>query len=302
MGIAKGAMEMIDANQMAVLQRKKARLKKTQAPGGSVSNTMRVLAKLGASAGFIGKIGTDALGVYYENALREYGVKPYLVRTDGATGCCTVMISPDGERTMATFLGPAHTLSPDDIPEKIVARYDCIYIEGYMLVNGPLVRAAMKIAQKRGVMIALNLSNFRIVEANHRLLEELLDEFYIDILIANASEAKAFTGLEPAGAVEQIAEWVDIAIVTMGDKGSLIAGRGETVRVPCERVHPVDTTGAGDYYAAGCLYGLLGGAWTFPAGLMGGTLAAYVVEAVGAQIPADEWPSLKASAKDLLKT
>jgi sugar/nucleoside kinase (ribokinase family) len=299
-GIVKGAMDMIDANQMVVIQRNLARLKRTQAPGGSVCNSMRALAKLGASAGFIGKIGTDALGDYYEKALLDADVTPYLVRTDGASGCCTVMISPDGERTMATFLGAAPTLSPDDIPEKVVARYGCIYIEGYLLVNEPLVCAAMEKAKKRGVKIALDLSNFNIVNAYKGLLREMVSE-YVDILFSNESEAKAFTGLNPAGAVEKISAMVDFAVVTEGNKGALISGRGETVKVAADGRLPVDTTGAGDYFAAGFLYGLLGGATLEQAGRIGSMLAGKVVRAIGPQIPAGWWLPLKANVKDILR-
>ena len=191
-GIQKGAMDMINQEQMIKIRKSQEGLERSQAPGGSVCNTMRAMAILGAKAGFIGKIGSDSVGEYYEEALKKANVSPYFAKTDGISGSCTVLISPDGERTMGTFLGPAPTITPDEITEEMLSAYQCIYIEGYLLVNEELVRTTMQKAKKLGLKVALDLSNFNIVNAFRGLLDDIIPE-YVDILFSNESEAEAFT-------------------------------------------------------------------------------------------------------------
>lgn len=297
--VVKGAMDMIDERKTRLIQQKLAHLERSQAPGGSVCNTMRAIANLGGKSGFIGKIGSDTAGEYYENALAEAGVTPYFVKTDGITGCCTVLISPDGERTMCTFLGPAPTLTPEDISEEVISRFQYIYIEGYLLVNEPLVRSTMEKAKRLGVKVALDLSNFNIVNAFHGFLEDIIPN-YVNILFSNESEAEAFTDMNPEKAVRELADMVDISLVTLGKKGSLIAGNGEVIRIPAEGGKPVDTTGAGDHFAAGFLYGQSVGASLWQSGQIGSLLAGYVIDTVGAEIPGENWEQIKLKVKRIL--
>ncbi|MDH6304983.1 sugar/nucleoside kinase (ribokinase family) [Parabacteroides sp. PF5-5] len=298
-GIVKGAMDMIDENQMIIIQKTQQHLERTQVPGGSVCNTMRAMANLGATTGYLGKVGTDALGSYYENAIREAGVTPYLAKADGISGCCTVLVSPDGERTMSTFLGLASTLTPDDVKEEIVGSYKCVYIEGYLLVNEPLVRSTMEKAKRQGVKVALDLSNFNIVNAFRGFLEDIIPK-YVNILFSNESEAKAFTGLEPEEAIKKIATQVDISLVTLGKRGSMIAGNGEIIHVAAEGGKPLDTTGAGDHFAAGFLYGQSVGATFEQSARIGSMLAGYVIDVLGAQIPSHQWEQIKLKVRDIL--
>ncbi|MDR1919591.1 MAG: adenosine kinase [Tannerellaceae bacterium] len=291
-GIVKGAMDMIDENQMIVIQRTLSHLERSQRPGGSVCNSMRALAKLGASAGFIGKIGLDRPGAYYEQALLDAGVRPYFTKVEGISGCCTVLISPDGERTMATFLGPAPSLRPEEIREDIIARYEYMYIEGYLLVNEPLLRDAMAKAKRLGVKVALDLSNFNIVNAFREMLDDIVPA-YVDILFSNESEAKAFTGLESEEALRRMAQMVDMAVVTCGKAGAIASARGETVRVAAEGGRPLDTTGAGDHFAAGLLYGQSVGASLEQSARIGSMLAGHVINVIGPQIPTDQWEQIK---------
>jgi sugar/nucleoside kinase (ribokinase family) len=298
-GIIKGAMDMVDENQMIAIQRTLPHLERSQTPGGSVCNTMRALANLEIITGFIGKIGSDTLGEYYEQALLEAGVIPYFIKIDGISGCCTVLISPDGERTMATFLGPAPTLKPDDISEELIAQYNYIYIEGYLLVNEPLVRSTMEKAKRRGVRIALDLSNFNIVNAFKETLGDIVSN-YVDILFSNESEAKAFTGLEPAEAIGKLASMVDIAVITCGKEGALVSARGKTIKVEAEGGNPLDTTGAGDHFAAGFLYGQSVRATLEQSARIGSMLAGSVIKVIGPQIPGDQWKQIKLKVKGIL--
>lgn len=237
-GIQKGAMDMINQEQMIKIRKSQEGLERSQAPGGSVCNTMRAMAILGAKAGFIGKIGSDSVGEYYEEALKKANVSPYFAKTDGISGSCTVLISPDGERTMGTFLGPAPTITPDEITEEMLSAYQCIYIEGYLLVNEELVRTTMQKAKKLGLKVALDLSNFNIVNAFRGLLDDIIPE-YVDILFSNESEAEAFTGLKAHEAVKVLSEQVEISLVTLGKEGALVGSKGQVIAVPAEGGKPV---------------------------------------------------------------
>lgn len=184
----------------------------------------------GSKSRFIGKIGSDSVGEYYEEALKKANVSPYFAKTDGISGSCTVLISPDGERTMGTFLGPAPTITPDEITEEMLSAYQCIYIEGYLLVNEELVRTTMQKAKKLGLKVALDLSNFNIVNAFRGLLDDIIPE-YVDILFSNESEAEAFTGLKAHEAVKVLSEQVEISLVTLGKEGALVGSKGQIIAV-----------------------------------------------------------------------
>lgn len=299
-GIQKGAMDMINRDQMIAIRQRLADHPRTQAPGGSVCNTMRALAYLGAEAGFIGKIGTDAIGEYYEEALRKANVNPHFIRTTGESGSCTVLISPDGERTMGTFLGPAPTIEPAEISEELLATYQLIYIEGYLIVNEPLVRSTMEKAKRLGLKVALDLSNFNIVNAFKPLLQDLIPR-YVDILFSNESEAAAYTGLPAEEAVLALSKQVEVAIVTIGKQGSLVAADGQRYAIPAEGGKAIDTTGAGDNFAAGFLYGQsLGASWSQSAQI-GSILSGYVIDVIGPQIPNDKWQEIRYKVNAIIK-
>ena len=298
-GIQKGAMDMISREQMYVIRKYQANTETTQAPGGANCNTMRAIALLGGQSGFIGKVGDDNLGQFYEEALLKAGVASYLIKTEGPSGACTVFISPDGERTMGTFLGPAPTISPDEITEDVLRGYDCIHIEGYLIVNEELVRETMKKAKRLGLKVALDLANYNIVNAYKGLLEEVIPQ-YVDILFANASEAEAFTRLPAQEAVKALEKQVHVALVTLGKDGSLIGSEGKFYHVDAEGGKPVDTTGAGDNFAAGFLYGLSVGASLVQSAQIGSMLSGYVIDVVGPQVPADKWEQIKLKVKTIL--
>lgn len=298
-GIEKGAMDMINRDQMIAIRKMQEHREKSLAPGGSACNTMRAIAYLGANAGFIGKIGDDSVGEFYEMEVKKAGVAPYFVRTEGVSGSCTVLISRDGERSMGTFLGPAATITPEEITEDVLRKYDCIYIEGYLIVNEPLVRSAMEKAKRLGLRVALDLSNFNIVNAFKGLLEDLIPT-YVDILFSNESEAEAFTGLKASEAVKVLSRMVDVSVVTLGKEGALVGSRGVFVSVPAEGGKPVDTTGAGDNFAAGFLYGQSVGATLEQSARIGSMLAGYVIDVVGPQVPYNQWEQIKLKVKAIL--
>lgn len=301
MGIRKGAMELIDEAAMRALQQAQAGRQRSEAPGGSVCNTIRAMARLGAEVGYIGKTGDDHAGRVYEAMTRAAGVDAFFVRAQGISGCSTVLVSPDGERTMATFLGPAATLSDEEIPEDLLRRYDGIFMEGYLISNEKLFLPVLKRAKRLGLKVALTLSNFNIVNAFRDLLKEVIPA-YVDILIANESEAEAYAGQTVHEAVGIIAEEVATVAVTIGREGVLAAADGGTViREAALDCRVVDTTGAGDNFAAGFLYGHSVGATLRQSVKTGTLLAANVIETVGAQIPEARWEQITLNADGILK-
>lgn len=297
-GIQKGAMDMIDRAQMIAIRKALSHLPRKQAPGGSVCNTMRAMSRLGAQTGFVGKIGDDSIGGFYEDAVRRAGVTPHFIKDTGISGSCTVLISPDGERTMGTFLGPAPTIEPEEITEETLSQYQCIYIEGYLIVNEPLVRSTMRKAKKLGLKVALDLSNFNIVNAFKGLLKDLIPS-YVDILFSNESEAEAYTGQPAKEAVRTLSQCVEVSLVTLGKAGSLVGSRGQFYSIPAVGGNPVDTTGAGDHFAAGFLYGQSIGASLERSARMGSLLAGYAIEDVGSEIPEDKWEQIRLKVKEI---
>jgi sugar/nucleoside kinase (ribokinase family) len=299
LGMEKGAMDLITDDQMIAIHKAQTGLERNESPGGSVCNTMRAMACLGARTGYMGKIGSDAMGVFYEQAVREAGVTPYFVRTEGISGCSTVFISPDGERTMATFLGPAATLAATEIPDSVLRAYDCIYIEGYLISNEALFLPILQRIHNLGLKTALDLSNFNIVNGFKDLLSEIIPR-YVHILFSNESEAEAYTGLPAREAVRKISEQVELSVVTVGKDGALVGGQDGVLTVPAMGGKPVDTTGAGDHFAAGFLYGQTVGASLKQSAQIGSLLAGYVIETIGPQIPTALWKQIKLKVNSYL--
>ena len=299
MGLVKGAMDLIDESKMREIQKAQSGLLRAEAPGGSVCNTMRAMAHLGAEVGYIGKVGNDANGAFYENETKKAGVKPFFVRTEGISGCSTVLISPDGERTMATFLGPAATLTDEEIPDDLLRSYQCLYMEGYLITNEQLFLPILKRAKKWGMKVALDLSNFNIVTGFLDLLKEVIPA-YVDILFSNESEAFAYTGLPAEEAVSRMSKEVEIAIVTVGKDGVWAQQDGLKLHAGALSDRVVDTTGAGDNFAAGFLYGYTEKADLNNTLQIGSLLSANVIDTVGAQIPEERWQDIKLKVAKLI--
>ena len=300
MGVKKGAMDLIDESRMVDIQKVQSGLQRSEVPGGSVCNTMRAMARLGAEVGYIGKIGNDDIGKIYEEETRRAGVKPFFVHAEGISGCSTVFISPDGERTMATFLGPAATLSDGEIPDDILKQYDCLYMEGYLISDEQLFLSMLRRAKKLGLKVALDLSNFNIVNGFKDLLKEVVPE-YVDILFSNESEAEAYTGLSEREAINVISKDVEVSIVTIGKDGVLLSDNNRVIHNPALDSNVVDTTGAGDNFAAGFLFGYSQDASLEQSAQIGTILSSNVIETVGAQIEEERWEQIKLKVDCILR-
>jgi sugar/nucleoside kinase (ribokinase family) len=291
LNLPKGSMQLVDKNVSENVINKTKHLKRSIASGGSAANTIHGLARLGVETGFIGKIGKNEMGTYFREDMIKSGISPLLLESDSDSGVAVALVSPDGERTFATFLGAAIELSADDLTEEMFKGYDILHIEGYLLQNYALIEAACGFAQKQGLLISLDLASFNVVEDHRDFLAHIAQEF-ADIIFANEEEAKAMTGHEPEDALHHISEWCNIAIVKIGKEGSLIKTNGETTRVDAIQTIVTDTTGAGDLYASGFLFGVLNDYPMEECGRIGTLLAKNVIEQMGAKIPDEIWKEI----------
>jgi len=257
--LEKGSMSLVNSKLQTEISKSVAGLPYSLSLGGSAGNTIRAMARLGCETGFIGKVGPDTTGDFFEQALANLGVKPFIFRGSERSGKCVALISPDGERTMITHLGAALELTAADVRADIFEGFDCVYIEGYLVQNHELIEHTARTAKERGLQVAIDLASFNIVKENLDFLRALVEK-YVDIVFANEDEAIAFTGEnEPINALQAISQLCELAIVKIGIRGALIKHRSEVVHVGImAAARRVDTTGAGDFYAAGFLYGMCG--------------------------------------------
>jgi sugar/nucleoside kinase (ribokinase family) len=223
------------------------------------------------------------------------------------TGRAVALVSPDSERTFATFLGAAVELSAQHLdnntwfqPPASSIQYpvssiqypaSIFHLEGYLVFNEELILKAVQQAKQAGMQVSIDMASYNVVAAKLDFFTHLVKE-YIDILFANEEEAKAFTGQAPGEALDIISEWVDIAVVKTGSQGSLIKHKGETHRIGIIPARPIDTTGAGDLYASGFLYGLAAGKPLQRCGELGALLAGHVIECMGSKMDEARWISI----------
>jgi sugar/nucleoside kinase (ribokinase family) len=295
--LPKGSMTLVDATRSGEIKEAINGLKRTLASGGSAGNTMYGLGVMGVHSSFIGKVGRDELGIFYEKDMVEAGLTPVLIRSKiSPTGTAVALVTPDSERTFATHLGAATELMAEELLAEYFRNYNILYLEGYLIFNLPLVEQACRLAKENKMCVALDLASFNVVNDMRPAFEKIVNE-YVDIIFANEEEARAFTGLGPVEALDEISKRCEIAVVKSGPDGSWIKRGDEVVKVEALKVKAVDTTGAGDLYAAGFLYGFSNGFSLDKCGLFGSILAGKVIEIIGARMPDEKW----AEAKKLIR-
>ena len=292
--IARGSMSLVDSELQAEVSKEVAELPHALSLGGSADNTIRAMARLGSEVGFIGKVGHDNTGDRFEQALRNLGIEGKIFRGESPSGKCISLVSPDGERTMLTHLGAAAEMHAEDISPEIFEGYDCLYIEGYLVQEHSLIETAIRTAKEQGLQVAIDLASFNVVEENLEFLRGIVAK-YIDIVFANEDEARVFSGEEePINALQYISEMCDLVIVKIGTKGALIKHKGEVIHIGImAAAKRVDTTGAGDFYAAGFMYGLCEGLSLRQCGTIGAITAGKVIEVVGPTLGEEAWNEIE---------
>jgi sugar/nucleoside kinase (ribokinase family) len=283
-GMKKGSMTLIDEKRAVALYADMGQGVETS--GGSAGNTMAGFASFGGKGAYIGKVAGDPLGNVFAHDLKTQGVAfaTQALALGAPTGRCLILVTPDGQRTMNTFLGAAVELSITDIDAELVAAAAITYLEGYLFDPAQAkaaFRQAAKVAHDAGRRVSLSLSDSFCV-GRHR--DDFLDlvENHVDILFANEDEIKSLyqtDSFEEAAA--QVAGKCEIAAVTRGERGAVVIAEGRQVAVPAQKVKLVDTTGAGDQFAAGFLYGFTQGRDLATCGRLGVLAASEVIGHIG---------------------
>lgn len=285
---AKGGMELIEDD---ALNAHLAQLPDfpQRCAGGAASNTTVGCAQLGLRSAFIGCIGDDEYGTFYRQALIDQGCEPRLLVHDFLpTGRVLCMVTPDAQRTMRTYLGAAVAMDPVGIRADRFEDARLVMLEGYALHQPAMARAIAAAAHEAGCQLALDLASFEVVEAHRDLIAELLDG-PVDLVFANQDEALAWRpeGIETA--LEDLAARTRVAAVKMGADGAWILSQGQRHHVEAHTVEAVDTTGAGDCWAAGFLAGYLRDLPLDVCGTLGAMAGAAVVQVTGAQPDREQW-------------
>ena len=290
----KGSMSLVDNQFQTDILKAVAGLPHSLSLGGSAGNTIRTMARLGTEVGFIGKVGEDSTGDFYIQALRNVGVEPFILRSEHSSGKCLSLISADGERTLVTHLGAAADLQAEDIDAAVFDGYDALYIEGYLVQDHDLIRTTMARAKQHGLKVAIDLASFNVVRENREFLHDLVER-YVDIIFANEEEAYEFSGCRDAmEALLYIGKMCELTVVKTGIRGALIKRGDEIVEVGImAAAKRVDTTGAGDFYAAGFLTALCEGLSLRQCGTIGAITAGKVIEVVGTTLSEETWDEIE---------
>jgi sugar/nucleoside kinase (ribokinase family) len=287
-GMTKGGMALIDEPRASAIYRDMGPA--TKMSGGSAANTIVGVASLGARAAYVGKVRDDEVGRLYTHDIRAAQVTFDTRAASGgpATGCSYILVTPDGERTMNTFLGAAQELMPDDIDPGQVAAAAIVYLEGYLWdpksAKEAFVKAAT-IAHEAGRQVALTLSDSFCVDRYRDEFLDLMRKGTVDLVFANESELHSlYQTSDFDTALKQLQKDVKLGVVTRSEKGCMVASSDGVIAVPAFPIAKlVDTTGAGDLFAAGFLFGMVRNAGFENAGRLGALAAAEVIQHIGAR-------------------
>jgi sugar/nucleoside kinase (ribokinase family) len=289
MGIEKGIMQLVERERGEILYA--AMKDRVQAPGGSVANTIAGLGNLGLRTAFIGRVHDDALGRFYAQTMADGGTafpNPPVAGGELPTSRSMIFVSPDGERSMNTYLGISSELGPDDVSDDVAGAATLLFLEGYLYDKPKGKQAferAAKLCREAGGMAGIALSDPFCVDRHRDDFRRLVKE--LDYVIGNEHEWSSLYQTDLSAALEQAAADAGVVVCTRsGDEVILVRG-DETVTVPVRRVVPVDATGAGDQFAAGFLYGLATGQPLATSGRMGCVAAAEVISHFGARPETD---------------
>jgi sugar/nucleoside kinase (ribokinase family) len=284
--LERGAMRLIDADEVRTLYA--AMPPGIEASGGSAANTIAGIADLGGSVAFIGKVRDDQLGEVFAHDMRAAGVDydvPFAAEGD-PTARCLIMVTPDAQRTLNTFLGISRNLSPDDVDEAIIASADLLYCEGYLWdveIAKAAIRHGMDLAHRHGGRTALALSDSFCVDRHRAEFRDLVEN-RVDVLFANELEITSLYEVDTFDeALQRVRGQCEIACLTRSEHGSVVVSGDEVHIIPAEPAEVVDTTGAGDLYASGFLWGLSEGHDLATCGRLGAMAAAEVISHLGAR-------------------
>lgn len=295
LGFAKGAMTLVDDAIQAKVLGEVGTAGAHRCAGGSAANTIMGVVDLGGKAAYVGKVADDEIGSFFLSDMRERGVTIDVPPADaGESGTSVILITDDAQRTMLTNLGVSISLDVEDIDEEQLAQSQYLYVEGYLFSGGTTREAALhaiELAKKNNVKVALTVSDAFLIDI-------VKDEFWdlikgpVDLLFCNELEARSLTGEDdPIECAHVIHRHQANVALTLGANGSIVMHGGEVIPIEGKKVDAVDTTGAGDMYAAGLLYGITNGLSWRDAGHLASSVAGRIVSQLGARFPRSFSPS-----------
>ena len=286
--LPKGGMAHVDRSRYEELTAAVLALPHEIATGGSAANTIHALALLGDEVGLVGTVGADDLGRFFISQTRERGIDTRMTVCEGGdTGVATTFISADGERTFATYLGVAPQIDFRPEPD-FIGKNAILHVEGYLVQNHDFIEQVLQTAKEAGMRVSYDLASWNIVQEDHDFVQHLVRE-YVDIVFANEEEAAAFSGQnDPEEALRQLAAQTEVAVVKVGKRGALGMSRAtgdEIVYAPItENIEVLDTTAAGDFFAAGFLHGYIHGEPLATCMNYGNRTAAEVIQVMGTKV------------------
>ena len=284
-------MELVSPDDLKKLL-KNTPTKDISIPGGSTLNTLRGLSRLGISCGFVGSIGQDNSAQTIKDTLVDHKIVAHLHKSTKATGEVLCFVTPDGKRTFRTYYGASTDLKPQFLQAQFFQGAKLVHLEGYTIANDVnICLETFKRAKEEKVKISLDLSNFEVVLNNKELYVNLLTK-RPDIIFANHDEIKALTGLDPEEGVKSLNQHANLVIGLLGIKGCCVAQKGVVSYYPALPKTPVDTTGAGDLFISGFLFGHLRGKDMATCARYGAILGSYIVQVEGAEIPKSTWKEI----------
>lgn len=300
-GIEKGIMTLTEPDRQQAILNALSEHTINYCSGGSAANTIVGIADMGGKSAYAGKTGSDDFGQRYVDEMRELGVAIEVPASEGASGTCVVLITPDAQRTMLTHLGVSASISADDISGEEISKAKYLYVEGYLFAGDSTKAAAyraIELAKQHGVKVALTVSDPFLIDICRDEFQDLI-EGPVDLLFCNEVEAKSLTGHDdPIDAAQEIHKHCENVALTLGKNGSILMHEGEVIAIEGVEVSAIDTTGAGDMYAAGILYGITNGLTWKQAGHLGSHAAGRIVAQLGARLPEK---LLRAELEALLK-
>jgi len=292
LNLPKGSMQLVDLERAQRVLDYFKDSPRTLTSGGSAANTLNGIANLGGSASFVGCVGSDEYGIFFKTDMLENSIKPRLFTGTVGTGTAITLMSPDSERTFATYLGSAIEMSANHLSASLFENYDYFHIEGYLVQNYDLIRTAIQLAKQAGCKVSLDLASYNVVEENLPFLTEMIEN-YVDILFANKDEARTVCGKEGKEALEFFTPHVEHIIMKSGKKGSWVQHKDRIEYIDALDIkNVIDTNGAGDAYAAGFLYSLMTDMDLKDCGDLGAKLAAEVVQIVGPKLSEKQWQKI----------
>ena len=288
-GIPKGVMNLIDAKRAEDILKhiKEGKIISELHSGGDCPNTISSIGILGGNVVFSGVVGDDELGKVFHKKLEESKVVPHIKKAGKKTASCIIMVTPDTERSMSTHLATCELYDLDCIGREFLVNSKYLYVTAYMLdfpQQKKVLVEAMRLAKKNNVRVAFDLADPFVVQRHKIYIKKLINE-YVNLLFANEEESKAFTGeTDYNAALEKLSKMVDLAVIKLASKGAILNYKNKTIKVKPFKVKAIDSTGAGDNFAAGFLYGLTQGYSIEKSGKIASYVSSRIVMKLGTKL------------------